>query len=381
MRLWLGLLTQRAFSVKGFRDYFEQLNRNLSSATPSIRKPITAEVIHVAEEAAYLVPTIEAAEVQRIVNSHNVSFAHPDRNKTKSPYGRLHIRKTTFYTGYLLSKADSSRLIKYILNPLLPSSLSESGDLKLMANSILITPRPASRSLLSKVGGLGHVVRWRVTATGVLENRLWAAKVSPISDKETIHTENPEPVIVLAVRKGSRPIDALRIRNWHSVSGDDALVFDGEVGEKMVLRVDPEESDWETTYVRKGGNKRGPRNDLPQEDIPPTQPREHRGGRYTHGDYPGSRQNYHHYARQGGEGPGRHAHYSDDGPRRGGGGPYRGSRGRGGRGGRGGGRGRGRGGGPPGGYRSLDDYNSVPTYDGTADDRGSGGGGEPVMNY
>lgn len=367
-----------SLSVNRFREYFDQFNRNVSAATPSIRKPITAEVIHVAEEAAYLLPTIEAAEIQRMINSHNVSFSQPDRNTTKSPYGRLHIKKTTFFTGYLLSSADSTRLIKYILNPLLPAGVSESGDLKLMANSILISPRPASRSILSKVGGLGHVVRWRVTATGVLDNRLWAAKVTPISETEVVHTENSEPMIVLAVRKGSRPVDALRIRNWLPVSGDDALVFDSEVGEKMLLRIDPDESDLETSYVRKGGNKRGPRNDLSQEDMPPTQPREHRErGRYNQ-DYPGSRQNYHHYARQGGEGPARH-NYADDGPRRGGG-PYRGSRGRGMRGGRGG-RGRGRGGGQPGGYRSLDDYTSVPAYDGAPDDRGPGGGGEPVMNY
>ncbi|KAL1958501.1 hypothetical protein VTO42DRAFT_4365 [Malbranchea cinnamomea] len=354
--------------VKGFREYFEQLNRNLSSSSPAPRKPLTAEVIHVSEEAGYLVPTTEAAEIQRMINAHNMSYAHPDRNITKSPYGRLQIRKMTFFTGYLLSNADSARLIKYILNPLLPPGLADSGDLKLMANSIVITAREAPKALLDKVGGLGHIVRWRVTGTAVLENRLWAAKVTPISETEVIHTENPEPIVVLAVRKGTRPFDASRIRNWQPVSGDDALVFDSEVGEKMVLRIDPDESDWEASYVRKGGsNKRGPRAELAAEDIPPTQPREQRDTTR------GGRQNYHTYARHGGGFP-------EDGPRRGGGGAYRGSRGRGSRGGRGGGRGRGRGG-PPGGYRSLDDCATVPPYDGITDERGPGGGGEPVMNY
>ncbi|GAB1208824.1 hypothetical protein APSETT445_007587 [Aspergillus pseudonomiae] len=192
----------RVKHVKHFREFFEQLNRRFQTAqNPSPRKAVNAEVIQVAEGAAFLSPVIETAEVQRMINSHNDAVRNRSGNGTKSPYGPLCIKRTIFYTGYLISNADSSRLISQTLNPMLPSGLADSNDLKYMANSILITPRPAPRSILDKVGGLGKKLKWKVTGTAVFEHRVWAARLTPVPATEKYYTENPQPVVVLAVRK------------------------------------------------------------------------------------------------------------------------------------------------------------------------------------
>ncbi|KAF3479968.1 uncharacterized protein GIQ15_06944 [Arthroderma uncinatum] len=370
----------RVKHVKGFRDFFEQFNKDALAAGPSAtRKPITAEVIQVAELAKYLSPVTEAAEIQRMVNSHNASLGSPGANITKSPYGRLELSKTTFYTGYILSNADTARLIDNIFLPLISSSVADTTEIKFMSNSVLITPRSAPKPILDKVGGLGKVVRWRVTGTGTYEHKLWAARVSPLDSSEVIHTDNPEPIIVLGMRKGVRPTDAGKIRNWNPVTKDDSLVFDTAVGEKTILRVQEEDVGRNGNSSRGGKRRFQPDN---REEAESSSPRDYRDRqqRPPAPEYSGGRpQNY-------------HRHYNDEGNRRGNGPQpsFRGNRGRGGRGGRGGGRGRGRGAGGGGRgdghasrYRSLDDHNTGGGGHDTMDDRGParGPGGGPVMNY
>ncbi|KAL4739463.1 hypothetical protein BDV11DRAFT_187477 [Aspergillus similis] len=348
--------------VKGFRDFFEAMNRNFQTMSdPDSRKPINAEVIQVAEGSAYLSPVIEAAEVQRMINSHNVAIRNPALNVTKSPYGRLSIKRTTYFTGYLITNTDSDRLIRQILNPLLPHGLSDSNDLKYMANSILITPRPASRSILDKVGGIGKRLSWVVTGTGVFENKVWAARLQPVPSTEKYHTENRVPFVVLAVRKGARPVDASKIHNWHPVPSDKAIGIESVVGEKVILRIE-EDGQAEDQFMNRS-SKRRIQQERDDDILYPGQ---------SNPEGAQGRQNHNH------RGNNRHAH--DDGHRRGG---YRG-RGRGagprGRGNaRGGGRGRGRGRdtGHPAYYKSLDDQSGHEASGGGYDDRP----GQNVMNY
>lgn len=353
------------------------------------RKPINAEVIQVADECTFLSPVTEVAEVQRMINSHNLKFKDPALNVSKSPYGRLRIKRTVFYTAYLISNTDSARLINGLLGPLLPAGLAESNDLKYMANSILITPRPAPRSMLDKIGGMGKKLSWQVTGTASFENRVWAARLSPVPATESYYTDNPVPIMVLAVRKGARPIDAAKIQNWHPVPTDRAVTFETVIGEKVVLRVEednPREGEWESQFLHKNSNSRKrPRQDR-DEDILYPQYREDGPGP----DYPSRPRPPPHHHRHGGDhnnnNSNNHNRYYDDAPPRRGSG--RGGRGRGsgrgrgnqyGRGGGGRGRGRGRDAGPPAGYRSLDDYGSG--YDGGYEERSGPRNGPPVMNY
>ncbi|CAL5866253.1 uncharacterized protein PFLUO_LOCUS460 [Penicillium psychrofluorescens] len=347
----------RVKHVKGFRDFFESLNRDFQSGQgAALRRPINAEVIQVTEGCTFLDPVTETAEVQRMINAHNGILHNPTMGNGRASYSRLRIKRTVFYTAYLISQEDSNRMTQELLAPLLPPGLTESNDLKYLANSIMITPRPASKSIRNKAGGMGHKLKWQITGTGVFENRVWAARVLPVPPTAKYFTESPAPLIVLAVRKGVRPAEAGKIQNWHPVPADKALNFETVVGEKAVLRIE-EDNEWESQPAGKT-NKRRLQQERDDEIL------------YPQGaDYDSRSNNYNPYQRPAGE---NRSHY-DDSSRRG---PHR-SRGRGtgrGRGSARGGRGRGRGrdGGHP--YRSLDDHTSG--YDGSHDEQGGG-----FMNY
>ena len=80
----------------------------------------------------------------------------------------------------------------------------DSGEIRLMASSILISPRPASKDLLKQVGGMGKKVTWQVTGTAVFENRIWAARVAPVPETEKYYTNDQTPFVVLAVTERYR---------------------------------------------------------------------------------------------------------------------------------------------------------------------------------
>ena len=226
--------TDWCHSVKGFRDFLEHYNGDLLSSHASrSRKPITADVVQVADVNTTLDPITETTEVQRMINSHNVSIQTRKFNNP-IPQGRLQIKRTVFYTGYLISPSDTANLLT-----LIPPALLDF-DLKFLANNILITPRPAQQSTLEKVGGLGAKQIWKVTGTAMLESKVWAARVTPIPPSATYYTDSPVPLIVLALRKNAKPIDATRIQNWQPVPGDKQFVFETVVGEKVQLRIEKE---------------------------------------------------------------------------------------------------------------------------------------------
>ncbi|KAF2144395.1 uncharacterized protein K452DRAFT_295851 [Aplosporella prunicola CBS 121167] len=237
--------------TKNFREFFESFNKALLSPDPPIpRKTIRAEVIQVAENATSLDPTTEVGEVQSMINAHNKLV-----KAGKAPRGSVpwQIKRTVFFTGYLLEPPTTEHISSNILSlPNVPE-----GEIRILANSILITPRPCPRSILDKVGGIGKVQRWKITGTAVFENKLWAARVQPIPANSRIYTENPTPTIVLALRRGARPADAARIQNWQPVADNNAIEFDTTVGEKVLLRLEEErrgESQWESFFP---GRKRG----------------------------------------------------------------------------------------------------------------------------
>ncbi|KAI9745958.1 MAG: hypothetical protein M1818_000639 [Claussenomyces sp. TS43310] len=332
----------RVKHVKGFRDYFMDYNKrqNGTGGHMPTRGPITAEVVQVADGATLLDPVVEAAEVQRLINDHNAAISRGRKGN------RLQIKKTVFYTGYLITNADTQKLLTLAqLPPNMPDT-----EMKFLANNVLITPRPCPNSILEKVGGMGNKLLWEVTGTAVFENKIWAASVRPVPSTAKYYTENPVPIVVLALRKGARPIDAGKIQNWQPVPDDKAFIFETTVGEKVLLRVENEdlkENEYESLFP----NKNFKRKHAPDDES----------ARHSSGQY-GSTQN------------GRGGNY---GRGRGGRGGHRGNdRGRGGNRGGNGGKGRGRGGNNPGAghnYRSLDDvqaqsgvqqgYNAAVVYD------------------
>lgn len=257
----IRIYEDRPKHVKHFREYFEKLNKSLLShpidQPPPPRKPITADVIQVTELNSYLDPVVETSSIQAIINKHNTVVTKGLPNTTRSPYPRMKITSSYIYFGYLINPTDSARLLS--LANIQPPSLIDSSDIRLMANSILIAPRPPNRQTLDKVGGKGKKVTWQVTGTAVFENKIWAARVAPVPETEKYYTNDPVPVVVLAVRKGARPIDAGRIQNWQPVPPEKAFIFETVVGDKQTLKVEAEDSG-DDRYESRPSNRGGATN-------------------------------------------------------------------------------------------------------------------------
>ena len=350
----IRIYEDRLKHVKGFRDFMTDYNMR-QNGLAATRGPIVAEVVPVADMATNLDPVVEVAEVQHLVNAHNQALAKRAHHLRGE---KLVIKKTVFYTGYLIGKADTQKLLGLVQ---LPANLPDA-DLKVHANNIMICPRPCPQSILDKVGGMGSKMKWEVTGTACFENSIWAACLRPVPVTAKFHTDNPSPLVVLALRKGARPIDAGKIQNWQPVPADRAHVFETTVGEKILLRIEaenPGENAYESLFPNKSAKRRHTENDEP--------PRFHAGGPY------GQARGYHHQSGgYGGRGGGGGNQGGGRGGFRGNGQANRGFRG----GGRGGGAGRGRGGGGGGKgkhhYHSLDDVGTREPGQVTYDDSSTG---------
>lgn len=305
--------------TKGFRDFFAEWNRRQNVAPT--RGPIAADVIQVVDTSATLDPIVEVAEVQHMINIHNSMVSKlPSHARQKE----LRIKKTVFFTGYMIGAADTKKLIQLAQ---IPANMPHN-ELKYHGNNILICPRPCPASILEKVGGMGSKMKWEVTGTACFENSIWAACLRPMPATAKFHTDNPSPFVVLALRKGARPIDAGKIQNWQPVPPEKAFVFESVVNEKVILRIeaeDPREDAYESLFA----NKTSKRKHAPDDEYAQKSSQPHYSGRNESRGY--------HTGGRGGSGRGRG-----------------GNAGRGYRGASRGGRGRGRGGGGYN-YRSLDD--------------------------
>ncbi|KAM0245430.1 hypothetical protein ACHAP5_005385 [Fusarium lateritium] len=300
--------------TKGFRDFFAEFNRQ-QNITPT-RGPITAEVIQVADCATTLDPVIEVAEIQHMINIHNELVS---KQSPRTRQHRLRIKKTVFFTGYMIGPEDTKKLIKLAH---IPQNMPQH-ELKYHGNNILICPRPCPASILDKVGGMGSKMKWEVIGTACFDNSIWAAQLRPIPQHAKFHTDNPSPLVVLALRKGVRPMDAGKIQDWQPLSPEQAFSFETVVGEKVILRIeaeDPREDEYESLFA----NKSSKRKHNGDEDWGQRNPQGHYSGRNESRGY--------HSGGRGGRGRGNRGHRGNA------------------RGGRGG---RGRGGGYN--YRSLDD--------------------------
>lgn len=275
----IRIYEDRVKHTKGFRDFFFAFNQDLmNNQLPTTRKPIVAEVVQVTENATQLDPVSEVAEIQRMCNSHNALVLAGKVPPGTPPY---QIKKTVFYTGYMVPVAMTEKLISLVG---LPQSMPKS-EIKYLANSILITPKPCPKSILDKVGGIGAKLTWKITGVSCFENKLWAARVEPVPKTAKFYSENPTPTIVLAIRKGGQPKDATRITNWHPVSEDQSFMFESTVGEKMMLRIEEEhanESEWESQFPNRNHAKR-----TREEDYEPQRPQQ----RAANGPYQGRNRN------------------------------------------------------------------------------------------
>ncbi|KAI6779945.1 uncharacterized protein J7T54_000245 [Emericellopsis cladophorae] len=333
----IRIYEDRPKHTKGFRDFLAEYNRR-QTETPT-RGPIAAEVIQVADTNRSLDPVVEIAEVQHMINAHNaVAQRDPGRK-------RYVIKKTVFFTSYIIAQEDSDRLLR-LAN--IPASRGD-GNMLFHGNNILICPRPNTPAhLVQKAGGMGAKMKWQLTGFGTHHDRIWAASLQPVPHDASYHTDHHVPMVVLALKKGAKPAEASKIDRWTPVSAEDAIVFETTVGEKVSLRIEAE-----------GGADHGHRGSKRKQ-----REEESSGGEWSRqgpGRGAGHNTRGHHTSGRGSGKAGGRGHQNR------GGGANKGGNQRGGR-----GRGRGAGGGFN--YRSLDDVGRHGN-DGYTQRRGGGGNG------
>ncbi|ROW01804.1 hypothetical protein VPNG_07812 [Cytospora leucostoma] len=260
----IRIYEDRPKHAQGFRAFLQEYNKRLQAAAAAPgasawRAPIFAEVVQVAELSTNLNPVVEIAEIQKLINHHNEVVT----NKVAGPRReRLVIKKTVFFTGYMIDPSDTKQLLTLAD---IPEGLPDQ-ELKYHANNIMICPRPCPASILDKVGGMGSKMKWEVTGTASFDNSVWAACLRPVPSSARFHTDNPSPLVVLALRKGTRPQDAGKIKNWQPVPPDKAFIFETTVGEKVLLRIeaeDPSENAYESLFPSKNHKRKHAGDDSP----------------------------------------------------------------------------------------------------------------------
>ncbi|TGJ79648.1 hypothetical protein E0Z10_g9118 [Xylaria hypoxylon] len=251
----IRIYEDRPRHVLGFKQFLDEYNERLQDfrSQPS-RGPITGEVIQVADISTNLDPVVEVAEVQHLINSHNLIV---DNRSKRGRSERLAIRKTVFFTSYMIPTEITKQLIGLVA-PHLPDS-----DVKYQANAVIITPKPCPPRVLEKIGGMHAKMRWRVAGIGSLDNNLWAVSLQPVPASAPYHTDSATPSVVIATRRGARPSDVNKIQHWQPIPPDKAFVFETEVGEKVMLRIEHEEGsdDESDSFASRGGKRKQPRMD------------------------------------------------------------------------------------------------------------------------
>ncbi|KAI0538587.1 hypothetical protein GGR58DRAFT_501096 [Xylaria digitata] len=250
----IRIYEDRPNHVIGFKEFLDDYNERQQDfrSLPS-RGPITAEVIQVADISTNLDPVVEVAEVQHLINIHNLIV---DSRSKRGRSERLAIRKTVFFTSYVILPEITKQLIG-LVTPHLPDS-----DVKYQANAVIITPKPCPPQILEKIGGMHAKMRWRVAGIGSVENNLWAISLQPVPSSAPYHTDSATPSVVIATRRGARPSDVNKIQHWQPIPPEKAFVFETEVGEKVMLRIEHEEgSDDESDSFASRVRRKQPKTD------------------------------------------------------------------------------------------------------------------------
>jgi len=177
----------------------------------------------------------EIEEVQKMINEHNLALRNGELDKRAKAW---QIKRQFLYLGYLVSPADTDRLLALANLP--PKADRDDNGTRRLGDNIMITPRPPLPPILKRCGGIGNKMRWRVTALGDLNSQLYAAQVEPANPGEDFITMNKPPAVILGLRGTSRPADVNRIGTWQPLPKDKQFEFDTTVGEKVLFSIEQE---------------------------------------------------------------------------------------------------------------------------------------------
>ncbi|CAK7264067.1 hypothetical protein SEPCBS119000_000810 [Sporothrix epigloea] len=257
----IRIYEDRPRHVSGFRNFLAKYNEDRQQRPKAPLPAIHGEVVHVMEYTPPLDPVTEVAEVQHMVNCHNATV--------DGKQGQLMIKKTVIHTGYMVQEADTARLLQFLQ---LPTNIDRR-DVRLHANSIIISTRVCPPHLLAKTGGMGSKMMWRVEEVGSVDDGVWAVKVRPAVPGTPYHTLDALPMVILAVRRTFYPQHASRIRTWTAVPEAEVFEFETTIAEKATLSVEPKlvpeaSGDWGQPPFKRQRGTHQPSSSVPSRTRP-----------------------------------------------------------------------------------------------------------------
>ncbi|KAF2427687.1 hypothetical protein EJ08DRAFT_346748 [Tothia fuscella] len=231
----LKIYEDRVNHVQKFREFFSDFNRLVMGPSPPIsRNTIAGICIEVVTKSTILPPVNEIAEVQRMINGHNSAY---QSGRTKNGAVPFEIKKVVHNAGYIVSAKDFSKLVD-----LVPPAVRSAKNNDVKCNHVPITVGSvASPAIVANAGGMGRVVRWRVTGLGVNKTKAWAASVEPVPSTEKVVTAGRHPSILLCAHHFATPRDFTSIREWTPVQPNQRIEFETVVGEVVSLGIEKEE--------------------------------------------------------------------------------------------------------------------------------------------
>ncbi|KAJ6787648.1 hypothetical protein PWT90_06883 [Aphanocladium album] len=242
----LHIYEDRPAHAKKFRKFFDTYN-----TAPSLqprRATIQAKVILVTDTQTTLDPTAELAEVQRMVNKHNEAMLG---HSIPRPPKVLRITQNILSTSYMIAPTDSKKLLQLISSP----GIRSGNGIRIHGDNIIIMPQQCQKDVLTKVGGLGSKMKWQVTGTSCYCNSIWAARLVPVPPTAIYHCDSPVPLVVLALKKSARAVDARNINTWVPLPLEKRFIFETTVREKTILSIEygsPRKQP-ESTFTSDGG--------------------------------------------------------------------------------------------------------------------------------
>lgn len=208
----IAIYDDRPSQLKGFQ-------KCLNEYIEAVRPELIYNLVPVTPEVKYLQPKTERKIIEEILEQHNVLV---DQGKSSGKLGKVSLRRSFFYSAYLVEVDSKAELITYILNKFSDTfTLEFQKKLKFQLDFIPITKNKVSKSLEIELSN-EPVHEWRVTELGNLNDEFFAVNVVPVSQSVPIKTLFDPPFLSFATTKKS--ISGLeefeKITDWEPIADD-----------------------------------------------------------------------------------------------------------------------------------------------------------------
>lgn len=203
----------RPSQLKGFQKCLNEYNE-------AVRPELIYNLVPVAPEVKYLEPKTERKIIEEIVEQHN-EFV--DQGKSTGKLGKVSLKQSFFYSGYMLEVESKAKVLEYILDKYDTTFTSDlQKKLKFLLGFIPIAKSKVSKALELELSS-EPVIEWKITEFGSLNDEYFGLSVVPINSNVQVKTLFDPPFLSFATTKKST-VSGLeefeKITDWEPIEDD-----------------------------------------------------------------------------------------------------------------------------------------------------------------